>query len=288
MALIHRLSSREAELLAKASTGLQDKQIAELLGVSPNTLRTYWSRIRQKLGGHTRVGLVSMWIEAAAEAKFPPLKGTTFRRWEFDYQLGIPFRMKATLHVLGSEVGEGRPTHLRTIHRDDIGRYNTLFEGLVQGSIGGACFVYRVIDEGREFRVHAIARSLDLGEERVRRIQGYSVDCVDPESGRNAGGTWVANLSREVFHADLGCRNFLGADPNGDPWNLAAWGALVDPNERARIVNRIAGVAPGKIEIIAEKVTIKPAGPSVQAKIDCIVDAEVPNDRLALGQVVPA
>jgi PAS domain S-box-containing protein len=44
------LSAREKEILKLSADGLIDKQIAEHLGVSVATVRTYWLRLRRKLG----------------------------------------------------------------------------------------------------------------------------------------------------------------------------------------------------------------------------------------------
>src|SRR5688500_6082165 len=48
------LSVREEEVALLAAEGLTDKEIADRLGLSPGTLRTYWERTRAKLGAKTR------------------------------------------------------------------------------------------------------------------------------------------------------------------------------------------------------------------------------------------
>ncbi len=45
-----------------AASGLLDKQISAELGITYNTLRTYWHRIRQKCGNLTRAGLVAEFV----------------------------------------------------------------------------------------------------------------------------------------------------------------------------------------------------------------------------------
>jgi len=54
------LSEREREVLASAAEGLTDKEIARHLGIGPKTVRTYWDRIRHKLGAASRTQAVSM------------------------------------------------------------------------------------------------------------------------------------------------------------------------------------------------------------------------------------
>jgi PAS domain S-box-containing protein len=53
------LSQREAQILRLASDGLTDQAIANTLGISVATVGTYWSRIRTKLGPHSRTELVA-------------------------------------------------------------------------------------------------------------------------------------------------------------------------------------------------------------------------------------
>lgn len=57
------LSNQEAKVLALATTGLSDKEVALKLGIRLDTVRTYWDRIRQKHSGASRSEIV------AAEAR---------------------------------------------------------------------------------------------------------------------------------------------------------------------------------------------------------------------------
>jgi PAS domain S-box-containing protein len=53
------LSQREQDILALTMTGLADKEIAANLGISIHTVRTYWDRIREKVGKSTRAEVIS-------------------------------------------------------------------------------------------------------------------------------------------------------------------------------------------------------------------------------------
>lgn len=55
----YRLSNQEERILNMSMTGLSDKQIADELSLSTETVRTYWKRIRAKVGGATRAQLVA-------------------------------------------------------------------------------------------------------------------------------------------------------------------------------------------------------------------------------------
>lgn len=69
------LSARESQILSLTASGLVDKQICAHLGISRNTLATYWKRIRAKFGFRSRSALVSEFVRGElSEASAP----TTF------------------------------------------------------------------------------------------------------------------------------------------------------------------------------------------------------------------
>ncbi|MFQ3588201.1 MAG: PAS domain S-box protein [Fimbriimonadaceae bacterium] len=74
-----RLSKREAEVVAKASDGLTDKEIARALGISVATVGSLWGRIRAKLGPRNRAELVARYVKhqmaKAIEAERPGGRG---------------------------------------------------------------------------------------------------------------------------------------------------------------------------------------------------------------------
>ena len=53
------LTPREEEYCALLAQGLQDKQIARKMSVTPNSIRQYAQRIRRKLDVHNRVEVVT-------------------------------------------------------------------------------------------------------------------------------------------------------------------------------------------------------------------------------------
>lgn len=54
-----KLSTREAQLLDLAAAGFTDLAISNKLGVSETTVKTYWARIRSKIGPYSRTELVA-------------------------------------------------------------------------------------------------------------------------------------------------------------------------------------------------------------------------------------
>ena len=56
-------SRRQAQIVELIADGLEDKQIALVLGVSVATVRTQLQRLYQGLGCHTRAGAVARWLQ---------------------------------------------------------------------------------------------------------------------------------------------------------------------------------------------------------------------------------
>lgn len=76
-AAIGGLSAREEQVLSLAAAGFLDKQISAELGVSLNTLRTYWTRIRAKIGEAPRSALAVAYVERLTDEEGGP-------DWEVD------------------------------------------------------------------------------------------------------------------------------------------------------------------------------------------------------------
>lgn len=62
------LSDREREVLFLAADGLTDKEIAVRLNIGVKTVRTYWERMREKLGAASRTQCLAMALRSAYEA----------------------------------------------------------------------------------------------------------------------------------------------------------------------------------------------------------------------------
>ena len=54
------LSPREQEIVVRAAQGATDKEIADSLDLSVATLRTYWGRVREKLGAVNRTHAIAL------------------------------------------------------------------------------------------------------------------------------------------------------------------------------------------------------------------------------------
>ncbi len=59
----YQLTPRETDVLSCLQKGLHDKEIASVLGISPQTVHTHLKRIFEKLGAHTRTEAVMKFLQ---------------------------------------------------------------------------------------------------------------------------------------------------------------------------------------------------------------------------------
>jgi DNA-binding CsgD family transcriptional regulator len=100
-----KLSRREQEIVDLASMGLLDKEIAPRLGITDNTIKTYWKRIRQKLGEGTRPGLVAAYVRQSVPE--PLASDIHFEAdWAYNYRSKIWHHLSGRPIPGGIKVGE--------------------------------------------------------------------------------------------------------------------------------------------------------------------------------------
>ncbi len=73
------LSKREQQLIALASEGLTDTAIAHRLGISEPTVKSYWQRVRGKLGPYNRTQLVANALKEESALAVGELNGEIAR-----------------------------------------------------------------------------------------------------------------------------------------------------------------------------------------------------------------
>lgn len=108
------VTAREAEVLSLAADGLTDKEVADRLKVSQGTVRTYWNRIRKKLGATTRAQAVGAFVRSFAPSRedgpgaspadilLPPQRGWSGPVWLADSVNGdVRFLSTACKEVFG-------------------------------------------------------------------------------------------------------------------------------------------------------------------------------------------
>jgi len=64
----YNLSEREREVLRGISLGLANKDVAEKLGISPNTVKSFQRLVMLKMGAKTRAGMIAKLLQSETSA----------------------------------------------------------------------------------------------------------------------------------------------------------------------------------------------------------------------------
>lgn len=63
------MSPRQVEIVELIADGLQDRDIAERLGVSPRTVDSHLQRLYQRYDLHSRAAVVAKWLREGGQAQ---------------------------------------------------------------------------------------------------------------------------------------------------------------------------------------------------------------------------
>ncbi len=192
---LEKLSPREEQVLALASTGLLDKQIAVQMHVSLNTLRTYWTRIRAKVGEVPRSALAVSYVERRSNNG--AIEGAS---WHIDLVEGI-------MHYYGERdiLPQGSITveeMLNRFHPEDAPRVRSLLLAVEEQDVPAFSFVSRMItDQGIEL-ASAYVEVIRDESGRAIRLVGRHVPIMNLTSSLS-GNVFVGSYERDLVTNDL-------------------------------------------------------------------------------------
>lgn len=215
---IFGLSTREEQVLSYAAAGYIDKEIGAELGVSLNTLRTYWSRIRGKMGDAPRTALAVTYVEEVATAAHTSpvdepefdweidldrevLRRISNRPWWLDVEVGIPVPMADVFSRFHPEDQSRVRSIMVAVKRNELPYFTYSARGITpEGFVNASSFVKVVHDDsGRPVRaLGRIAPNLDV---RSPRIENISI------------GYWERDLTTGEFTADEGFCKIFDVEP---------------------------------------------------------------------------
>ncbi|HLK15095.1 MAG TPA: helix-turn-helix transcriptional regulator [Fimbriimonadaceae bacterium] len=233
---IQALSSREQQVLSYAAAGYLDKQIAAEIGVSLNTLRTYWKRIRAKVGEAARTALAAEYVRqtAGAREEIPakaevspgsvpavaipaePSTDSPFNRapdWELDLSTDT-FRWFADpppgmdLTSNGSVPVEER---LSYFHPEDVPRIRGLILSAKSGALSEFMFSGRLVTAEGTYIAAAVARVVADGSGHPIKLQGWRVGSPLETTRKKvvAVGNWSYDSFTHTFKLDSGFRSLF-------------------------------------------------------------------------------
>lgn len=216
---IDSLSEREREVLQLAASGFLDKQIGVELGVSLNTLRTYWTRIRSKLGDSPRAALAVAYVSSKVpDSSDDQSHLTQHEGWIWDIKNNTLLASDSINDLHGLDRGRPHPSiaYSRLYHPEDVDRARTAIHDVAEGRLGASTITFRLVTEAGVQPVTLMLRPIKDREGNLVKVIGYrtrSLDCRPENGGKVRIGFFFHNLDTGEFWADESACKIYGVAP---------------------------------------------------------------------------
>lgn len=210
------LSPREAQVLSMASEGRLDKEISAELGLSLNTLRTYWNRIRGKVGELPRIALATAYVEQRKEEPVRPVLADESADWEVDLVTGAIIYHTPDPNAPEIPTGHARPLSdvFESFHPDDVPALRSALQGVIDGSLNTFTYTARRITSRGLVVVSAFVQVIRDPVGRPMKLYGKRTTPIDarpsPGDGNFAVGLWSRDLRSGEIWVDEGFRSIYG------------------------------------------------------------------------------
>gem|GEM_PF-6221711 len=201
-------------MLALAVDGLLDKEISQELGVTLNTLRTYWSRIRGKVGDVSRSALAVAFIEHSSTTSED---FDAELDWEIDLLAGMWRRVSDRPFPLPPS--ERREMPLEEIfsffHPDDLPHLRKMLADIEWDETSAFSYRARLIGHEGQAEASAFVRVVRDDSGRAVRLLGRRTpmhDLKEPDIRSILVGHWTRDLRSGEFTGDDGFRTIFGIE----------------------------------------------------------------------------
>jgi len=144
------LSPREVDVLNYAAAGLIDKEIGVKIGVTLNTLRSYWGRIRGKVGEAPRAAIVAGFVERSMRDQAKRNNAVYLNEdWELDLESDTMFASDSIndTHGLARGVAHPRSSYSNRYHPDDAARVRAAIDSALRGNENAYHMSFRLLSE---------------------------------------------------------------------------------------------------------------------------------------------
>lgn len=249
---VDRLSTRERDVLRLAALGLMDKEIVRDLSISPNTLRTYWSRIREKLGEGSRTRLAAIWLEEERRIREHDIlisTPTTHRSWVYDVETRLLLVSDDIANRYGLEPGlwHHDTEFGQLIRASDRLEWLLMMERAEATGQRHFSVTHRLFAvEGPEV-VHSHGQFLPGPDGKLRYLRAQTVTLqLTAIVEAMQVGLWTRNWATDEFEANAECCQIFGLDYDTFHNHRTAFLARVHPADRAR-AERLFAPAEGEI-----------------------------------------
>jgi DNA-binding CsgD family transcriptional regulator len=238
------LSAREREVLGLAAAGLMDKQIGPQLDVSLNTLRTYWSRIREKAGDEPRTALVAAYVaeELGKHQPEPTPNPLEHEGWVLDPVTRTLLATDGINSLHGLPLGVAHPVerYRDATHPEDVERVWKETMSVASGEKDIVHLVFRIVTPFGVEVANSTVRAIRDASGRVTKVYGFRTKTLDCRPGRNPSvlvGHWEEeDYESEFFTVDEAMARILGAPSAGriSRSSMMTWKRHPEDEEAAR------------------------------------------------------
>ncbi len=190
--------------------------------MSLNTLRTYWSRIREKVGDVPRTALVAAFVAEElgnAAALMPdPLQ---HEGWVMDAETRMLLATDTINDDHGLERGVPHPAleYALMTHPEDFDELRDSVFAVADGKIGSVLLVFRVVTARGVLLVNSSVHGIKNEQGIVKKVFGFRVKSLDCRPGRNPlvrVGHWEEeDYESEYFTVDDEMARILGSSVSG-------------------------------------------------------------------------
>lgn len=209
------LSPRESEVLTLAAAGYMDKEICSSLGVTHNTLRTYWRRIRSKVGEGSRSALAVVYTEDRAEAGQAVAHPAD---WEIDLDRSVFRKLSDRAVLIDMAKGEEMPFEdlLSALHPEDAPNVRRVLDELQDNDLSNFTLATRVITRRAVETTNvfiSVERDAAGHAFRLLGTRAAKIDARPPQSRKVEVGYWQRDIRTGEFTADAGFCAIFRIDP---------------------------------------------------------------------------
>lgn len=234
---VNALSARERQILSLAAVGYLDKQIGPELGLSLNTLRTYWSRIRSKMGEAPRTALTAAYVASELEPDEPEALGPCAHEgWIIDPSTMMLMASDGIndLHGLGRGIPHPTAAYTNLYHPEDEEVTRKTLHQVISGELDSAHLIFRLIPDSGVELVSLLVRNERDSDGCVSKVYGYrsrTLDCGPSHDPEVRIATWTRDFQTGEFQVDAEFERLFGPFPPGTDVREAAL-SRIDPKSR--------------------------------------------------------
>lgn len=240
------LSKREREILELAAQGKLDKEIGNELGVSINTLRTYWNRIRAKVGDLSRSAFAAAWVSNSIEKS---QASENLKCPDYDYWWKINLTSESALlpnfinERCGLPTGEwhSKQSYLPSI---DPQRLRILASEIGRAIASGKdhfSVIHLSLRDNTDSLRHSFGKIIRDSNGVAIELDGHTVDLEDLSKFASAySGVATFLDGEEGIWLDSTCQEILGLNSITSKPEMFEWSAVTEtlhPDDRSAFFN---------------------------------------------------